>query len=203
MSFGASEMGGFVRSSPDVDYADLQLSLSPYTFARGLLQGQLKLEDKPGLTIIGYVLRPESRGEVTIRTPDMHDMPSIRPNWLATEHDRRTSVAMMRIMRNFVAQPALQPFVKQELWPGKALQTDDELLAAFRSTFVSGLHAVGTCRMGNDADAVVDERLRVRGLEGLRVIDASVIPVPISGNTNGPVMALAWRAADLILEERR
>ncbi|MEJ6784775.1 GMC family oxidoreductase [Aminobacter sp. Piv2-1] len=202
MSFGASEMGGFVRSSPDIAYADLQLSLSPYTFARGLLQGRLKLEDKPGLTIIGYALRPESRGEITIRTADIRDMPPIQPNWLATEHDRRTAISMMRIMRNFVVQPALQPYVKEELWPGRAVQSDDEMLAAFRSTFVSGLHAVGTCRMGNDANAVVDERLRVHDVQGLRVVDASVIPAPISGNTNGPVMALAWRAADLILEER-
>ncbi|MCA0279569.1 MAG: GMC family oxidoreductase N-terminal domain-containing protein, partial [Proteobacteria bacterium] len=199
MSFGASEMGGFVSSSPDVAYPDLQLSLSPYTFARGLLQGRLKLEDKPGITVIGYALRPESRGEITIRSADMRDMPSIRPNWLATENDRRTAVSMMRIMRDFVAQPALQPYVKEELWPGRTVQSDADMLAAFRSTFVSGLHAVGTCRMGGDADAVVDERLRVRGVEGLRVVDASVIPAPISGNTNGPVMALAWRAADLIL----
>lgn len=203
MSFGASEMGGFVSSSPDVAYPDLQLSLSPYTFARGLLQGRLKLEDKPGITIIGYALRPESRGEITIRSADMRDMPSIRPNWLATENDRRTAVSMMRIMRDFVAQPALQPYVKEELWPGRTVQSDADMLAAFRSTFVSGLHAVGTCRMGGDADAVVDERLRVRGVEGLRVVDASVIPAPISGNTNGPVMALAWRAADLILQEMR
>ena len=201
MSFGASEMGGFVSSSPDVAYPDLQLSLSPYTFARGLLQGRLKLEDKPGITIIGYALRPESRGEITIRSADMRDMPSIRPNWLATENDRRTAVSMMRIMRDFVAQPALQPYVKEELWPGRTVQSDEKMLAAFRSTFVSGLHAVGTCRMGDDADAVVDERLRVRGVEGLRVVDASVIPAPISGNTNGPVMALAWRAADLMLQE--
>ena len=201
MSFGASELGGFVSSSPDVAYPDLQLSLSPYTFARGLLQGRLKLEDKPGITIIGYALRPESRGEITIRSADMRDMPSIRPNWLATENDRRTAVSMMRIMRDFVAQPALQPYVKEELWPGRTVQSDEKMLAAFRSIFVSGLHAVGTCRMGDDADAVVDERLRVRGVEGLRVVDASVIPAPISGNTNGPVMALAWRAADLMLQE--
>lgn len=203
MSFGASEMGGFVCSSPDVAHPDLQLSLSPYTFTRGLLQGRLKLEDQPGITIIGYALRPESRGEITIRSADMRDMPSIRPNWLATENDRRTAVSMMRIMRDFVAQPALQPYVKEELWPGRAVQSDDDMLAAFRSTFVSGLHAVGTCRMGSDANAVVDERLRVHGVDVLRVVDASVIPAPISGNTNGPVMALAWRAADLILEERR
>ena len=202
MSFGASEMGGFVRSSPDVAYPDLQLSLSPYTFARGLLQGRLKLEDQPGITIIGYVLRPESRGEITICSSDMRDMPSIRPNWLATENDRRRAVSMMRIMRDFVAQPALQPFAKQELWPGRAVQSDDDMLAAFRSTFVSGLHAIGTCRMGNDTDAVVDECLRVHGVDGLRVVDASVIPAPVSGNTNGPVMALAWRASELILQDR-
>ncbi|PWK73903.1 GMC family oxidoreductase N-terminal domain-containing protein [Aminobacter sp. AP02] len=203
MSFGASEMGGFVRSSPDVAYPDLQLSLSPYTFARGLLQGRLKLEEKPGLTIIGYALRPESRGEVFIRTTDMRDMPRIRPNWLATEGDRRTAVAMMRTMRNYVGQPSLRPYVKEEIWPGAEVVSEDALLAAFRSSFVSGLHATGTCRMGTDTNAVVDERLRVHGVDGLRVVDASVIPAPISGNTNGPVMALAWRAADLIIKDRR
>lgn len=203
MSYGASEMGGFVRSSPAVAYADIQLSLSPYTFARGLLQGRLKLEDEPGLTIIGYALRPESRGEISIRTPNMFDMPHIRPNWLATEGDRETAVAMMRAMRTFVAQPSLQPYVRQEIWPGPAVQSHEALLDAFRASFVSGLHAIGTCRMGSDSDAVVDERLRVHGVEGLRVVDASVIPAPISGNTNGPVMALAWRGADLILRDRK
>ncbi|WP_269929383.1 GMC family oxidoreductase [Aminobacter sp. HY435] len=203
MSFGASEMGGFVRSSPQVAYPDIQLSLSPYTFARGLLQGKLQLEDKPGLTIIGYALRPESRGEIAIRTSDMRDLPRIRPNWLATEADARVAVSMMRIMRELVAQPALRPYVKEEIWPGAGVQSDAALLDAFRGTFVSGLHATGTCRMGTDAGAVVDERLRVHGVEGLRVVDASAIPAPISGNTNGPVMALAWRAADRILEDRR
>lgn len=202
MSFGASEMGGFVRSSPEVPYPDLQLSLSPYTFARGLLQGKLALEDKPGLTIIGYALRPESRGEISIRTREMRDMPHIKPNWLATEGDRRTAVAMMRAMRDFVAQPSLRPYVEGEIWPGANVQSDKELLEAFRGTFVSGLHATGTCRMGTDGDAVVDGRLRVHGVEGLRVVDASVIPAPVSGNTNGPVMALAWRAADFIIADR-
>lgn len=203
MSFGASEMGGFVRSSPEVAFPDIQLSLSPYTFARGLLQGKLQLEDRPGLTIIGYALRPQSRGEIAIRSADMRDLPKITPNWLATEGDRRTAVSMMRIMREFVAQPALRPYISEEIWPGATIQSDAELLDAFRGTFVSGLHAIGTCRMGTDTDAVVDERLRVHGVDGLRVVDASVIPAPISGNTNGPVMALAWRAADLIIQDRK
>lgn len=203
MSYGASEVGAFMRSSPDVAFPDLQISLSPYTFARGLLQGKLQLEDKPGMTIIGYALRPDSRGEVTIRNCDMAEMPRIDANWLSTESDRITAVAMMRQMRAFADQPALRPYLTQEIWPGRKLQSDEALLAAFRASFVSGLHAVGTCRMGDDVNAVVDERLKVRGVDGLRVIDASVIPAPISGNTNGPVMALAWRAADLILAERQ
>jgi choline dehydrogenase-like flavoprotein len=106
---------------------------------------------------------------------------------------------MMRAMRSFVAQPALRRFVGKEIWPGSAVTEEAQMLTSFRGGFVSGLHAVGTCRIGDDGDAVVDSDLRVRGVEALRVVDASVIPSPISGNTNGPVMALAWRAADRIL----
>src|SRR5690606_7484560 len=102
-------------------------------------------------------------------------------------------------MRRFLDQPAMARFIEKELWPGREVSEDEELLAAFRKNFVSGLHAVGTCRMGSDPMAVVDSDLRVHGVEGLRVVDASVIPAPISSNTNGPVMALAWLAAERIL----
>lgn len=203
LAYGASEMGAFVRSRPDVAYPDLQLSLSPYTFARGLLQGKLLLEREPGLTIIGYALRPESRGMITATSSDIAQMPRIDANWLATEGDRQTAIAMMRAMRRFIAQPSLKPFIEREIWPGLETVSDDDMLEAFGTSFVSGLHAVGTCRMGSDANAVVDERLRVRGVQGLRVVDASVIPAPVSSNTNGPVMGLAWRAADLIVADRR
>jgi choline dehydrogenase-like flavoprotein len=202
LSYGASEMGAFVKSRPDVAWPDIQLSLSPYTFARGLLSGKLELEREPGLTIIGYALRPASRGTILVE-PGRTDAPVIRPNWLTEASDRRLALDMVRAMRGFVAQPSLKPFLASEIWPGSAVQDEDDLLAAFRASFVSGLHAVGTCRMGTDVDAVVDADLKVRGVTGLRVVDASVIPNPVSSNTNGPVMALAWKAADRILAGRR
>lgn len=202
MSFGASEMGAFLRSAPEVPYPDLQFSLSPYTFRRGLLQGSLKLESEPGLTIIGYALRPESRGSVTVQSPDIADFPKIVPRWLSTSNDRQVAIAMMRAMRLFVSQPPLKHYVDREMWPGPKIASDEDLLSAFKSNFVSGLHAVGTCKMGVDAMSVLDERLRVRGVAGLRVVDASSVPAPISGNTNGPVMALAWLAAEKILADR-
>jgi choline dehydrogenase len=202
MSYGASEMGAFVRSGPQATYPDIQISLSPYTFARGLLQGKLRLDPQPGLTVIGYALRPESRGSIASRSGDVTDYPRIQPRWLHTEGDRRLAVSMIRALRGFAAQPALARFLDHEIWPGRDVQSDEDLLSAFRAGFVSGLHAVGTCRIGSDAMSVVDSRLRVRGVEGLRVVDASVIPAPISSNTNGPVMALAWLAAEKILADR-
>lgn len=202
LSYGASEMGAFVKSRPEAPWPDIQLSLSPYTFARGLLSGKLQLEPEPGLTIIGYALRPASRGAISVE-PGRIDAPVIRPNWLSEDSDRRLALDMIRAMRSFVAQPSLKPFLASEIWPGSVVQDEDALLAAFRASFVSGLHAVGTCRMGTDADAVVDADLKVRGVTGLRVVDASVIPNPVSSNTNGPVMALAWKAADKILAGRR
>lgn len=202
MNFGASEMGAFVRSGPAADWPDVQISLSPYTFARGLLSGRLRLEAEPGLTLIGYALRPESRGSVAIRSASVADYPRITPRWLVEPADRRLVVDMMRTMRRFAAAPSLAPFLAHEIWPGPEVAGDEDLLAAFRGGFVSGLHAVGTCRMGADDMAVVDGDLRVRGVAGLHVVDASVPPAPISGNTNGPVMALAWLAAERILSGR-
>lgn len=203
MSYGASEMGAFVRSGPQASYPDIQISLSPYTFARGLLQGKLRLEAQPGLTVIGYALRPESRGSIAIRSGDVSEYPRIRPRWLDTDGDRRLAVSMIRALRGFAAQPALRRFLDHEIWPGRDVQSDEDVLSAFRAGFVSGLHAVGTCRIGKDGMAVVDSGLKVRNVEGLRVVDASVIPSPISSNTNGPVMALAWLAAEKILADRR
>lgn len=202
MGYGASEMGAFVRSSPDVAWPDIQISLSPYTFARGLLPGRLRLESEPGLTLIGYALRPASRGALTIRGPDVRQPPHIAPRWLADPRDALTAIAMMRWLRRLGDTPALARFLERELWPGRGVETDAELLAAFRARFVCGLHAVGTCRMGADAGAVVDGDLRVHGVERLRVVDASVIPAPVSSNTNGPVMALAFAAAGRILGDR-
>jgi len=137
---------------------------------------------------------------VAIRSADPLEAPTIRANHLATESDLRATVDLTRFVRRLVAQPVLAPFLGPETMPGTDVQTDDEILnACARSD--SCAHAVGTCRMGVDPLAVVDPRLRVRGLRGLRVMDCSVMPTQVSGNTNGPVMAMAWRAASLIRQD--
>jgi choline dehydrogenase-like flavoprotein len=110
---------------------------------------------------------------------------------------------MVRYMRTYMRQPALAPYVGEELVPGVACESDAQILSAFRRLSLCGTHAVATCRMGSDNAAVVDERLRVRGVRGLRVVDCSVMPAPVSGNTNGPAMALAWHAASLIAADAR
>lgn len=124
------------------------------------------------------------------------------PNWLATEEDQRLAVATVRYMRAYANQPALARHIVKELLPGEQCQSDDEILDAFRRLATSGLHGTGTCRMGGDEGSVVDPRLRVRGVQGLRVADCSIMPSLVSGNTNAPAMAVGWRAAQLILEDR-
>lgn len=194
LSYGASEMGGFFRTSPDIALPDMQLSLSPYTFDRSVF-ARPRTEAEPGVTLIGYFLQPESRGHIAVGG-------AINAGWLATEGDRRAAVGMMRELRRFAAAPSLAALIECELFPGAAVQSEDDMLAAFRERVVSGLHATGSCSMGEGRMAVVDGNLRLHGLGGLRVVDASVIPAPIRGNTNGAVMALAWAAADTILAER-
>jgi choline dehydrogenase-like flavoprotein len=199
MATGPFEVGAFARIDPEVDRPDVQLYLSAYSRSGR----SYTAEREPGLTIYAQMLRPTSAGTVRITSPDPDAHPSIAPNWLSTEHDRSKAVAMVRYMRRYLRQDALKTYVGDEISPGDRFQSDDDLLAAFRRLSTSGLHAVGTCGMGHDDAAVVDNRLRVRGVEGLRVADCSVMPGLISGNTNGPAMALGWRAADLVLEDQR
>jgi choline dehydrogenase-like flavoprotein len=153
------------------------------------------------MTIYGQLLNLTSEGTVRLRSADPDDPPVIVPNWLSTDYDRAAAVAMVRYMRRYVRQPALARYVGDELIPGPTCQTDEEILNAVRRLSTSGLHGVATCRMGRDEGAVVDGRLRVRGVEGLRVADCSVMPSLVSGNTNAPAMALGWRASDLIEED--
>lgn len=202
------EVGAFVKTSPEIRTPDLQLYLSAMSFclpsgnAQNISKG-VSVDHRPGLTIAGQLLRLTSEGQVRIRAQDPRAPLSVSPNWLSTPEDRRTVVDAMRTMRRYVHQPALQPFVGEELSPGAEVHTDEDLLNAAYSLGRSGIHGVGTCRMGGDENAVVDARTRVRGTEGLRVVDCSIMPTTISGNTNAPAMAVAWRAADLILEDVR
>ncbi len=205
LATGPFEVGAFVRTSPRVERPDAQLYMGAFTFARGDDNFPVPLADverAPGLTMYGQLVRLTSEGEVSITSPNSDNPLSIRPNWLSTVEDEEAAVAMVRYMRIYMSQPAISPYVGEELAPGSQCQTDDDILRAFRRLSLCGTHAVATCRMGRDNAAVVDERLRVRGVDGLRVVDCSVMPGPVSGNTNAPAMALGWRASDLILGER-
>jgi choline dehydrogenase-like flavoprotein len=150
--------------------------------------------------IFGYPLRSRSEGSLWIGGADPSAPPRIHPGYLTDPYDCAVTVAMHRYIRRWMQQPAIAPMVEAEQEPGRSLESDEEILDAYRRSGQAGLHACGTCRMGDFPDAVVDSQLRVRGVERLRVVDGSVMPTMVSCNTNGPIMALARRASELILE---
>ena len=203
MATGPFEVGAFFRTAPQVSRPDAQLYLSAFTYPRSEDNFPVPdgVEDKPGVTAYGQLLRLTSEGSVMVSSSDPQAALEVTPNWLSTEEDCQAAVNMVKYMRRYMRQPALAKFVGEELLPG-GCETDEQILDVFRQASLCGTHAVASCRMGSDAASVVDERLRVRGVEGLRAADCSVMPAPISGNTNGPAMALGWRAADLILADR-
>lgn len=202
MAQAAYEAGAFLRSRPGLDRPDVQLLMAPFSLdlKQPGEQGPMP-EALPGLQCIALPLRPTSEGDIAITGPGCDDPLMIRPNFLSTEEDRTSAVAGVRFVRAMMAASPLAQLIQEETIPGQDALSDEALLAAYRQFGSSGYHAVGTCRMGSGEDAVTDARLRVRGLQGLRIADCSVMPAIPSGNTNGPVMALAWRAADLILSE--
>jgi len=199
MAGSSHEVCGFANVEGTSERPDVQLMMAPFSLVRQ--PGPFKFEDGHGMQITGYQLRPESRGTVMINSADPLASPVIRPNYLGTELDRRVSVAAVRFIRKLYAAPPLAALVGPETMPGPMVDTDDEILDAIRSTGQSVMHCAGTCRMGSDAGSVVDERLRVRGVTGLRVVDCSVMPSLVSGNTNAAVMMIAWRAAEMILAD--
>lgn len=203
MSTGPFEVGAFVRTDPASARPDAQLYFAPISMApvkagKGYVGGP---EAEPGLTAGAYLLRPTSEGRIALASPDPHAQVAIHPNWLVTEEDRAGIVRMVRYTRALLGQPALSPFIAAETFPGNAVATDAQIAEEMDRNARSGSHTTGTCSMGQAADSVVDERLRVRGVEGLRVADCSIMPTIISGNTNAPAMAVGWRCAELIRED--
>lgn len=195
----ACTAAAFVRTRAGLNRPDGQVMFMPWSL------GATKsgFEAEPGMRLFGYILRPDSEGSVLIQTPDPARQPLITPNYLATDHDRIHSVALFRYLRRMMDQPAWRPLVVGETDETTWAQTDDQIVQAYHRLGRAGLHACGTCAMGQDSRAVVDERLRVHGVLGLRVIDLSIFPEMLSGNTNAPVMAMALRAADIVTEDRR
>ncbi|ARP90439.1 choline dehydrogenase [Bordetella genomosp. 9] len=198
LTLGTGLVHGFVKTSPDLPDADVQYFFVHASYANAATR---ILDRHPGMTIGVTQLRPRSVGSIHARSPDPFDAPSIRPNFLSDETDRRCLVEGMRIARRIVHRPAMQRYVEAELSPGEQVNTFEEWLDFARRNGQTIYHPVGTCRMGQDPKAVTDPRLRVHGLAGLRVVDASVIPSMVSGNTQAAVMMVAEKGADLILAD--
>lgn len=201
LTMAPSQLGAFARSGPDVATADLQYHIQPLSLDRF---GE-PLHAFPAFTASICHLRPTSRGTVAIRSGDPDAQPLIDPNYLATEEDRRVAVAAIRLTRRIAAAPALARYSPEEYLPGAQIQDEAGLAKAAGEIGTTIYHPVGTCKMGPDGDAgaVVDGRLRVRGIDGLRVVDASVMPSITSGNTNSPTLMIAEKAAEMIREDAR
>jgi choline dehydrogenase len=187
----------FWHSGETTESSDLQLTFTPASYKEGV-QGQL--EDQPGMTVASWQQRPESRGYVRIRSADPFQQPIIQTNYLAAELDRRVVVAGMKLARRLLSSAPLAPYFEYEDFPGPGVRSDDEFLAAATQRGTTTFHPGCTCRMGpaNSSWAVVDDQLRVQGLERLRVIDASIMPRMISANLNASTMMIADKASDLI-----
>ncbi|BAT57536.1 oxygen-dependent choline dehydrogenase [Variibacter gotjawalensis] len=187
----------FWHSGESPDRSDLQLTFTPASYKEG---EQGKLEDEPGMTVAGWQQRPESRGYVKLRSADPFAPPIIQTNYLAEEIDRRTVIAGMRLSRKLLRTDPLKPYYEREDWPGPDVNTDDEFLHAATTRAQTTFHPACTCIMGPASNRmnVVDDELRVHGLQGLRVVDASVMPRMISANLNAATLMIGEKAADLI-----
>ena len=206
LASGPWEVGAHMRSDPSVSRPDVQVYVGATSVGRpreGMPPSAMAIDDQPGISISCHAIRLTSQSELWITAPAGSKPAVIKANWLSTPEDQLTMLRMTRLMRRFMRMPALAPYVGEETLPGPAVQTDEQMMDAIKSLVTCAIHATSTCRMGTDDASVVDPQLKVRGTENLRVVDCSVMPGLIAGNTNGPAIALAWRAADLWQEERR
>ena len=197
LAIGINHAGLFTRVLPESKSPDVQFHFAALSAE---LAGA-KVHPWSGFTMSVCQLRPESRGTVRIRSTDALEAPSIQANYLACDTDRRCMVGGVKLARALAATAALQPYVAGEYRPGPATRTDEDLLEFVRDYGATIFHPVGTCKMGSDAMAVVDDRLKVRGIAGLRVVDCSIMPTLVSGNTHAPVVMVAEKASDMILED--
>ena len=199
LTIAAGTSGAFFKTNPRLATPDIQVHFLPFSTDK---MGE-KLHSFSGFTASVCQLRPESRGTLRIRSADPQAAPEIRINYLSTEVDRITHVEGLKMLRRILSAPALKPFIVEEVDPGRKIVSDAELLNFCRARGSTIYHPTSTCRMGNDPLAVVDQRLRVHGIEGLRVVDASVMPDLVSGNTNAVVIMIAEKASDMILQDAR
>ena len=199
LTIGAGYAGGFFKTDPALASPDVQIHF--ILFSADAI-GQ-KLHPFPGFLSSICQLRPQSRGTVRIKSADPSEAPAIRPNYLSAQHDRDVTLAGMKLQRKIMGQPAITRYIDEELNPGQQYQTDEQFLDYARAKGTTIFHPTSTCRMGPDARAVVDERLRVRGVEGLRVIDGSIMPTVVSGNTNAAIIMIGEKGAQMMLEDAK
>lgn len=197
LTVSAGYAGAFARTRPELSRPDVQFYFINFSLPK---MGE-RLHPFSAFTCSMCPLQPQARGSVRIRSADPGEAPAIRYNFLSTEHDRNTAVAGLRLLRRLVRSPAMRPYVAAEELPGERVQSDADWLGYCREAGGTVYHPVATCRMGADARAVTDARLRVRGITGVRVVDASIMPAVVSGNINAAVIAVAEKGADLVLED--
>jgi choline dehydrogenase len=197
LTLSASQVYAFTNTSLDGSRPNIQFHMQPLS------------ADKPGdgvhpfsaFTMSICNLRPESRGEVKINSSDPTQLPKIIPNYLSTDSDKKIAIDSIKVARKIADADSLKKYILEEYVPGPAFESDEELLEAAKNNSQSIYHPVGTCKMGNDIDSVVDEKLKVYGVSGLRVVDASIMPELVSGNTNAPTMMIAEKASEMILAD--
>jgi choline dehydrogenase len=200
LTFGVTSAMVFCRSREGLAAPDLQLLFTPASYAQGVFR---QLEREPGMTVGVCPVRPESRGTIMAQSPDPLTYPAIRPNYLSAPSDLRVLIAGVNHTRKIFAQPAMAPYSVEETVPGPGIATDEQFGEFARTNGTNVFHPVGTCKMGTDPLAVVDPRLKVIGIEGLRVIDASVMPCVTTGNTNAPTIMIGEKGAAMIKEDAR
>ena len=200
LSLPSTACYAFAKSDPVLEDSDLQITFMPASYKEGV---QSQLDDAPGMTLAAWQQRPESLGYVRARSSDPFQPPEIQPNYLSAETDRHVLLAGLRLVRRLMQSQAMAAYFDGELYPGDRVQSDEELMGVIRERGTTTFHMMGTCRMGpmHDPTSVVDPQLRVHGIEGLRVADASIMPTMPAANTNAAALVIGEKASDLIREE--
>ena len=200
MASNGIHAGAFTRSDQRLERPDLQINIMEWS-TKERSANRVTPHPFPGFTLMPVHLRPEGRGTVRLQSPDPFAAPAVLFDYLRTPYDIQALLAGIHLCRKIVAQPALRPYAVHEILPGETVVSDEDLVDYVRDTGVSNQHPTSSCAMGQGPNTVVDPRLRVHGIEGLRVADASIMPVVVGGNTNAPTIMIGEKCAAMMLED--
>lgn len=201
MASGPYPAAAFLRTRSDLDRPDAEVIFSPVVTQT--TEAGMQTENGASFHVFAFPCRPLSEGTVRIRSSDPSILPAIWPNYLAHPYDQQVTIDCFRFLREWMRQPAIAPLIADERSPLADIESDEDIIRFYKERGASTFHSCGTCRMGSDADSVVDERGQVRGVFGLRVADAAIMPTMPSCNTNGPAIGIGWRMAEIICAGNR